>query len=494
MAETVLNTNQLTNKVLTADNLHTGEGLSLTTTKTHTNYTVVGSPTISDGVASGFSDDDYLSCENYLNNSSSSFEVVTAVKMTTASSSVGIFDTSGVSTHNIRLTTSTTNTVRLRISTDGSETYAVDITGTTPLTVGTKFYIKATYNSSTGYALYTSTDGSTWTTEGISSVTTRPYSSAINSIIIGDNAATGYSLTGSIYLSDSYINVNGSRVWTAYYTEDYNELSAPGVYAHNNLIAGNNISITQVEKPVIDSNTVELLHFNDDALDSISNNILSTSSYLLYSNGKFGKAGSNSTNHTAQFTAPVSFTKGNSYYTIDCWISSNASGNYNRILRLIFSSAMDCINFGTNSVEIFRMFNNGSQDVTVNYPNNITLDVGVWHHFALVGNGNQTLMFFDGKLFYSTFYTAGNESIAFYGFSGRMDVDELRVSNIARWTSDFTPYTEPYGPAGATQYQINNTQDISSKQDALTTATGYDATKTQVLKNVNGTLTWVDEA
>lgn len=37
-------------------------------------------------------------------------------------------------------------------------------------------------------------------------------------------------------------------------------------------------------------------------------------------------------------------------------------------------------------------------------------------------------------------------------------------------------------------------KDISGKQDLLSTATGYDASATQVLKNVNGVLTWVDEA
>lgn len=36
--------------------------------------------------------------------------------------------------------------------------------------------------------------------------------------------------------------------------------------------------------------------------------------------------------------------------------------------------------------------------------------------------------------------------------------------------------------------------NVSTKQDLLTRATGYDATKTQILKNVQGTLTWVDEA
>lgn len=181
------------------------------------NFTIVGTPTLSnDYIASGFSDSNYLTCDNYLNNASQSFELVTAVNMSTAATAnLGIFDTSGISTHNIRLTTTSSNTARLRVSTTGEETYAVDITGSTTLTVGTKVYIKATYNSSTGYALYTSTDGSSWTTEGTSSTTTRPYQNASASLMIGDNAAEGAYLTGSIYLKDTYIKVNGTKVWEA---------------------------------------------------------------------------------------------------------------------------------------------------------------------------------------------------------------------------------------------------------------------------------------
>jgi len=179
---------------------------------TQTNYTVVGSPTIdSNYVASGFSDSKYLTATNVLNNASGSFELVTAIKMTTASSTaLGIIDTGTNSSYNIRLTSSSTNTARLRISTNGSTTSTVDITGSTVLTVGTKFFIKVTYNSSSGYALYTSTDGETWTTEGTSSVTTRPYSSSTSNLLIGKNSASGYCLTGSIYLADTYIKVNGS--------------------------------------------------------------------------------------------------------------------------------------------------------------------------------------------------------------------------------------------------------------------------------------------
>ena len=45
-------------------------------------------------------------------------------------------------------------------------------------------------------------------------------------------------------------------------------------------------------------------------------------------------------------------------------------------------------------------------------------------------------------------------------------------------------------------YTPTNNYNPATKKyvdELLTTYTGYDATKTQVLKNVNGTFTWVDE-
>lgn len=79
---------------------------------------------------------------------------------------------------------------------------------------------------------------------------------------------------------------------------------------------------------------------------------------------------------------------------------------------------------------------------------------GEWVHRALVRSGNKLLYFTNGK---NTFTGSFNGSAPYtkgYGcvlgnrigfsqpFSGY--VDEFRISNIARWTSDFTPPTEPY--------------------------------------------------
>ena len=82
----------------------------------------------------------------------------------------------------------------------------------------------------------------------------------------------------------------------------------------------------------------------------------------------------------------------------------------------------------------------------------------------------------------------------FLGTGSTQALDELRISNVARYQGqNFTPFNQPYSTAsGESQYAIN--ADLSSKQDILTSATGYDATKTQVLKNVNGTITWVTES
>ena len=58
------------------------------------------------------------------------------------------------------------------------------------------------------------------------------------------------------------------------------------------------------------------------------------------------------------------------------------------------------------------------------------------------------------------------------------DINQILLKNN---TNTYTP-TGDYNPA--TKKYVD---------DSPTTYTGYDATKTQVLKNINGTLTWVNE-
>ena len=207
-----------------------GTGLDLTndefsivqTNSTTSNFSVVGSPTITDGVASNFSDSNYLKFDYPLDTTMTSFEIVTAFKITT----LGISNQALIDTGNMggdttkptafRLTITSSNQLLFRTSTDGNQNYVVNITGSTTLSANTKYWVKVTYSSTSGYVMSLSTNGTTWTSEATSSLTSRPYYYANNLCYIGDNIATGYSFSGSIYLNDTYVKVNGSTVWTPY--------------------------------------------------------------------------------------------------------------------------------------------------------------------------------------------------------------------------------------------------------------------------------------
>lgn len=114
----------------------------------------------------------------------------------------------------IRWTVTTNGYIHYRISTSGGETYPVDITGTEKLPLNTDILCKATYSKTTGYAVGHSIDGgNTWVVDGASSVTTQPYTLTASGWIpkLGDNAATGYSLQGSIDLAHTVFKCNGKE-------------------------------------------------------------------------------------------------------------------------------------------------------------------------------------------------------------------------------------------------------------------------------------------
>lgn len=79
-----------------------------------------------------------------------------------------------------------------------------------------------------------------------------------------------------------------------------------------------------------------------------------------------------------------------------------------------------------------------------------------WQHFAVVRQGNKFLIFnngskvsevtndaaftsFEGPLYIGEYDYDDDTDDQFTGY-----LDELRISNIARWTENFTPPTEPY--------------------------------------------------
>lgn len=80
------------------------------------------------------------------------------------------------------------------------------------------------------------------------------------------------------------------------------------------------------------------------------------------------------------------------------------------------------------------------------------LNANTWYHIAVARSGTSTKLFVDGTQVGSTFtdtlnYTVSNVVIAnssAYGTGINGHIDEIRISNIARYTSNFTPSTTPF--------------------------------------------------
>lgn len=239
------------------------------------------------------------------------------------------------------------------------------------------------------------------------------------------------------------------------------EVNVPNnIWTQDNLVAGENISITQVENPtIIDEHTIGVWHldtntFENAVTDSSAIDNISTVYSLDTANFKFGPASARICSGSSAVNIVTNLgISANSDTTLDFWYYTISGNSYSTL-------ALNGDAFG------FKFMNGivltGNQTSILD-----EISKNTWHHFAFVRKDNVCYYFIDGR---KQSYTQENSSsistLVHLSPSGNNELyDELRISNVARWTSDFTPYTEPYSLVGATQYQINNTKadpDLSS--------------------------------
>lgn len=221
----------------------------------------------------------------------------------------------------------------------------------------------------------------------------------------------------------------------------------------------------------LDSNTVLLMHFDGidggtTFTDESTNNSLLTASGAANTDtaqAKFGASSlalDGSTSYLlGENQANYDFGTGN--FTVDFWWRPTTFDNdeYDAF------TAYDDGSHANTNFSFFRWrseINDGnvvfqpSTSGNQTFSESLSTVLNIWTHIALVRSGTDVHLFTDGVLietktgigdivYGGNLYIGHNVPVGIYG-TGWMD--ELRISDVARWTSGFTPRTQPYS-AGA---------------------------------------------
>lgn len=215
--------------------------------------------------------------------------------------------------------------------------------------------------------------------------------------------------------------------------------------------------MTNIVKSTADAETVLLLHFEDSLKDSSKNNItVNASKTPTYSEGKFNRSIYFDGSLGLTFLRSLFSMNGN--FTVDFWHKGTYLQTYEG------SIIMDCCNGSAATGTRIRastsdcgfIASDNGKSWNQQYPFTPTFYTdNTFHHYALVRNGNNMYYFIDGVLKYSYSNVPTNlVELGSLWYIGRKNdgrtnylrayISEFRISNIARWTSSFTPPTKAY--------------------------------------------------
>ena len=275
-------------------------------------------------------------------------------------------------------------------------------------------------------------------------------------------------MTGQPAIAGNYFNVGGQ-------SNNAQSINWSGDIAEVRLIRSDpyNPNFTPSASAFVsDSNTITLLHFDgtagsttftDSGPNTLSYSAVGTA-VLETTTTQFGTAALNpaaTNNSWAQTPHNTLFDLTTGDFTIEAWIYTNTTGPY----TIGFGSAPSQFPFmlGLNGVGGLLQFQGtqggGSAAYVVTDRSGSGIPSNTWTHIAGVRNGNSFLLFKNGilvgvKVFTGTLdaslSTAGHGFSVGQGTSGTYYIDEVRVSNIARYTSNFTVPAAPATDNGAT--------------------------------------------
>ncbi len=237
-------------------------------------------------------------------------------------------------------------------------------------------------------------------------------------------------------------------------------VSGSGSYEIDGLVTGNKLvfsrandgevigygNVVGIESAV--DYTQLLLHLDNNLTDSSQTGITPTSDITFSSGTK--KFGTHSGYMTGEYIAVPNhsnFDFGTGDFTVDFWVYVMS---YEQ--RVLFGWYTDsggeiALQHSTNNDFMYMYANNTSDTIFGGVFPTVT-----WVHYAYVRDGSNAKIFQNGVLLHTEPMVAGSCSPSgdinlgwtnsTFSINGYMD--EFRISNTARWTTDFSLPTEPY--------------------------------------------------
>lgn len=220
----------------------------------------------------------------------------------------------------------------------------------------------------------------------------------------------------------------------------------------------------------IDENTILMLHFDGNLTDSSFNPLTVTSASPSYVTSKFnqGLTVSNNANRVLIPKMQVQDVFLGDCFTVDFWMKTPLALETSKILCSMANST------GANISDLFDIIISSSKLYITIYgillQPDIPLISSTVYHIAVVKNQTSIKIYINGKLcttlttpFVSNPMGSKNFSIGGGELSGTAYsewIDEFRLSNVERWTADFTPPVEPYTAEATAVTIINKIAEI----------------------------------
>jgi len=244
----------------------------------------------------------------------------------------------------------------------------------------------------------------------------------------------------------------------------------------------------------VDEHTVSLLHFDNGIKDETGKAwTVNGKAAISTAQSKFGGASLylGSTGDSISVQSPL-VDLHSSPYTIEMWFyPTSIAGSLGDQYGVLTGFTGFADPYTGAAISYVKVTNEGHQPEQVSGINLCSVDkaaLNTWHHVALTFDGTTTRLFLNGKLEGTSGTlntaaslgnlvigkTAGGYTYQFYGY-----IDEFRISNIARWTSDFDPET-PDNPDNPDSGKLLLTVTLAEEVERE-----YDLTQDQVNAFIN---------